>query len=73
MCDEDEDDGKSRQGMFLSKLAHIAVVNVNEKGTEAGAVTSQVYGGGSPDDIVEFTADHSFTFFIMEEWSGVIA
>jgi len=46
---------------------------VNEKGTEAGAVAFHVRGGsGPPPDLVEFTADHPFTFFIMEERSGVI-
>ena len=46
---------------------------MNEKGTEAGAVAFHVRGGsGPPPDLVEFTADHPFTFFIMEERSGVI-
>jgi serpin B len=37
------------------------------------AVTVRLRGGGGPPpDKVEFVADHPFTFFIMEERSGVI-
>jgi serpin B len=49
------------------------VVKVDEVGTEAAAVCDVLRGGGGPlPDIVKFTADHPFTFFIMEERSGVI-
>ncbi|EEC68413.1 hypothetical protein OsI_36589 [Oryza sativa Indica Group] len=42
-------------------------------GTEVVAVTVRLRGGGGPPpDMVEFVADHPFTFFIMEERSGVI-
>ena len=45
----------------------MAVVNVNNKGTEAVAVAFKLRGGSGPPDIVEFTVDHPFTFFIIEE------
>lgn len=69
-----EDDGDSGGWpTFLTKVAQMAIVKVNEKGTEAGAATLRLRGGGgSPPDMVEFVADHPFTFFIMEERSGVI-
>ncbi|KAJ1275936.1 hypothetical protein BS78_05G174700 [Paspalum vaginatum] len=72
MCTGDEGDGVPLQPLFLTKVAHMAVVNVHEKGTEAAAVTVCLRGGGCPEHIVEFTADHPFTFFIMEKRSGVI-
>lgn len=64
------DDGRPT---FLTKVAHKAVIKVNEEGTEAAAVmTSLRGGGGPPPDMVEFVADHPFTFMIIEERSGVI-
>uniref|UniRef100_A0A8R7P8L5 Serpin domain-containing protein n=1 Tax=Triticum urartu TaxID=4572 RepID=A0A8R7P8L5_TRIUA len=57
---------------FLTKVVHRAVVKVNEQGTEAGASTAGMRGGGLPPNVVEFVADHPFTFLIMEERSGVI-
>ncbi|KAG2562851.1 hypothetical protein PVAP13_8KG215400 [Panicum virgatum] len=68
MCKEEDVAGGARRPTFMSKVAHKAVVKVNEAGTEAAAViVHSVGGGGPPPDLVEFTADHPFTFFIMEE------
>ncbi|TVU25016.1 hypothetical protein EJB05_27490, partial [Eragrostis curvula] len=67
MCVEDDVAG-SRRPTFLRKVAHMAVVKVNEVGTEAAVRC----GGGPPPDLVEFVAEHPFTFFIVEERSGVI-
>jgi serpin B len=57
---------------FLTKVAHKAVIKVNEEGTEAAAVLPSLRGGGGPVPDMVFVADHPFTFMIMEERSGVI-
>ncbi|WVZ50933.1 LOW QUALITY PROTEIN: hypothetical protein U9M48_002138 [Paspalum notatum var. saurae] len=70
MCMEDDNgSGGARRATFLDTRA---VIKVNEAGTEATAVTFSVRGGGGGPPPVEFTANHPFTFFIVEELSGVI-
>ncbi|TVU24992.1 hypothetical protein EJB05_27465, partial [Eragrostis curvula] len=72
MCKEDNI-AVSRRPTFLSKIAHKAIVKVNESGTEAAAATPSLRGGGGPPpDLVEFIANHPFTFFIMEERSWTL-
>jgi serpin B len=57
---------------YLSKVLHKAVVKVDEDGTEAAAATVVLMKGAGRKPPTEFVADHPFTFFIMEERSGVI-
>jgi serpin B len=57
---------------FIAKLLHKAVVKVNEEGTEAAAVTVVMMDGAGREPPVKFFADHPFSFFIVEERSGVI-
>jgi serpin B len=57
---------------YLSKVLHKAVVKVDEDGTEAAAATVVLMKGAGRKPPSEFVADHPFTFFIMEERSGVI-
>ncbi|KAK3120253.1 hypothetical protein QOZ80_9AG0684440 [Eleusine coracana subsp. coracana] len=65
-------DGPERR-TFVGKAMHTAVVKVDEKGTEATAATMFLCAGGGPlQEPLKLIADHPFTFFIVEEQSGVI-
>ena len=64
----------SDDDQFLSTLLHEAVINVNEEGTDAAAVTV-VGGEASTGDSVKpvfFTADHPFLYLITDKDTGVI-
>ncbi len=62
-----------RRDIYLSHVIHQAVIDVNEEGTTAAAVT--VVGGkgsaGSPP-IATFHVDHPFLYFITDNASGTI-
>nr|CAB3453139.1 unnamed protein product [Digitaria exilis] len=68
-----EDDG-SQEPLFLGDVFHKAVIEVNEEGTEAAAVTASVgFRGCRPlPPPAHFVADHPFAFFVVEEVSGAI-
>ena len=60
-------------GVYIAEAFQVARIKVNEKGTEAGAVT--VFGftdkamSGEPND---FFADHPFVYLITERSSGAV-
>ena len=59
--------------LFISAVAHKAVVEVNEEGTEAAASTGVVMGITSlPPLPPVFRADHPFVFLIRDNASGSI-
>ncbi|CAM0903731.1 unnamed protein product [Alopecurus aequalis] len=68
----------SDESGFVSEVIHKAVIEVNEEGTEAAAVTMMnVMEGCSmtpprPPPRVNFVADHPFAYFIVEEETGAV-
>jgi serpin B len=61
----------------IDKVCHKAVIELNEEGTEAAAVTYVVMSptcapSGYRPETVDFVADHPFAFFVMEEVSGAV-
>ncbi|KAH0974266.1 hypothetical protein GBA52_016165 [Prunus armeniaca] len=64
------------QDLFVSKMLHKAVIEVNEEGTEAAAVTvtsaSFSFAACKPRKTVDFVADHPFLFLIREEMTGAV-
>ena len=61
----------SVQGLFIENVVHQAYVEVNEKGTEAGAATG-ASGTLSIPKGVRLIVDHPFLFTIMDRETGLI-
>ena len=71
--------GMAEEGRLLvNKVIHKAVIEVNEEGTEAAAVTIHLMQPTAParppppPPRVDFVADHPFAYFIVEEETGAI-
>jgi serine protease inhibitor len=67
--------GMSDQELFISEVKHKAVVDVNEEGTEAAAVTSIEMRATSvqePQERFSFVADRPFFFVIRDDASGAL-
>jgi serpin B len=64
--------------LIVSDVIHKAVIEVNEEGTEAAAVTVVRAGKRCaakprrPPPRVDFVADHPFAYFIVEEGTGAV-
>lgn len=57
--------------LFVNAVVHKAVIDVNEKGTEAAAATiGEVMSAGIPPE--PFVADHPFLFLVRETATGTI-
>ena len=63
--------GKPR-GLNLSDAFQCARIKVDEKGTEAGAVTVIDFAEGIHGNQKEFIADHPFVYLLTEEQTGTI-
>jgi len=57
--------------LFIAAVLHKAVVEVNEEGTEAAAVTAVINAPAAPF-VVPFHADHPFLFLIRDRRTGCI-
>jgi serpin B len=74
MVDSSIDD----QNLYVSEIYHKSFIEVNEKGTEAAAVTARGMKGGCsryikpPSAPIDFVADHPFLFIIKEDSSGTV-
>ena len=62
--------------LWIDTVKHIANISVDEKGTEAAAVTVAMMAGATPDapkpQFIEFHADRPFIFAITEKTTGAI-
>ena len=72
-------EGEAGDGIFTSSVAHKAFIEVNEKGTEAAAVTSwsgcNAWGACATSvepPPVEMTIDRPFIFFLWDKGAGAI-
>ncbi|KAJ0570418.1 putative Serpin family protein [Helianthus annuus] len=63
------------KGLYVSTIQHKSLVEVNEEGTEAAAVTvvrEPKCPRRAPSTFVDFVADHPFLFVIREDVTGVV-
>lgn len=58
------------RNLFISGVVHQAVVEVNERGTEAAAATAVVMTRKAAQRVPMFQADHPFIFLIRENQTG---
>uniref|UniRef100_A0A453LCC2 Serpin domain-containing protein n=1 Tax=Aegilops tauschii subsp. strangulata TaxID=200361 RepID=A0A453LCC2_AEGTS len=70
--DVEDASGELINRLVLKDVFHRAVVEVNEEGTEAAAVTVCEEEDESACQPVDFIADHPFAFFVIEEVSGAV-
>jgi serpin B len=64
---------EEQYGLMISKVIHKAVIEVNEEGTEAAAVTGvEVSLTSLPPEKPVLTLNRPFLFFIREKHSGTV-
>ncbi len=61
-----------REGLFISRVLHKAVIEVNEEGSEAAGVTVVEVKESAMEEPISFIADRPFVFIIADEEMGSI-
>jgi len=64
--------GMSQEGLSISKVKHKAIVEVNEKGSEAAAVTAVIMIKAAKMKEIFFKADRPFMFYIYDKTTNSI-
>lgn len=65
--------GISAEPLFVTQVVHKTFISVDEKGTEAAAVTEIRLGGGGPPNMpLVFNVNRPFIYIIYESTSGAI-
>ena len=67
--------GLTSDPQIVSKIIHKVFIELNEKGTEAAAVTAikmVLYSAIIPNEQMAFNADHPFLYFIRDKTNGMI-
>ena len=62
----------TERALFLNGVVHGALVDVDERGTEAAAATVGVMLRGGPPNPIPFVADHPFLFVIRDSRTGCV-
>ena len=65
----------SNQAVYIDRIIHKAVIEVDEEGTKAAAATAVMMAEGMalpPDDFIDFRADHPFEFVLYHKASGAV-
>ena len=60
------------QGLFISRVRHKAVIEVNEEGTEAAAATAVTVIAGLDENAFKLVADRPFFFAIRDDSMGAL-
>lgn len=61
-----------RDGIYISRVLHKAVIEVNEEGSEAAAATVVEIQESAATEPISFVADRPFVFFITEDTTDTI-
>lgn len=62
----------SKDGLFIDQIKHKAIVEVDETGTVAAAVTAVSLAKGMPEEPLSFKVDRPFLFFLVDNETGTI-